>query len=99
MHVFCFVLRFIFNAKNRVLIREFDIFMLLCRRFFIDISIMFRRVMTFAYNVSFVVDTYNPNLSILPKVLLALLDFLLILLIGCEVYLISVLILFAFPTN
>lgn len=49
--------------------------MSLWRWLFIDTLVVFCRVMTFEYNVSFDVDTHKPALNTLPRVLLAFLDF------------------------
>lgn len=57
---------------------------------FIDILIVFRRVMTFAYDVSFFVDTHELTLSILLRIVCVFLVFSLILNSDCEVYLITV---------
>lgn len=57
----------------------------LCRQIFIDILIVFCRVMTFAYDVSFVFDMHKPTLSTLTSDLFALLDLFLISFVDCEV--------------
>ena len=63
----------------------------------LHIIIVFHRVMTFAYDISFVVDMDKPTLSILPRVSLAFPEFLLISFVDYEVYLILILIPVAFP--
>lgn len=79
------------------LICGFNIFMSLCCRIFIDIDCI-SCIMTLAYDISFVVGTHKPTLSILLRILQAFLDFSLILNFDCEVYLTSVWYIFALPS-